>query len=234
MTTQVDLQGKVRVPADLDSVTAVGDEDHSDIDPAAVERIWQAARHWYAAGMHPAIQVCLRHNGKVVLNRAIGHGWGNAPTDPPDAEKIPVKTDTPFCVYSSAKAITATVVHMLVERGQLSLDDRVCKYIPTYTSHGKDRTTIRHVITHSAGVPFPNGPKADLKRADDHEYAQEQLSNLRPLYRPGLVHIYHALTWGPLMREIVYAATGKDVREILATEILDPLNFRWTNFGVAE
>ena len=38
--------------------------------------------------MHPAIQLCLRHNGKVVLNRAIGHGWGNAPTDPPDAEKV--------------------------------------------------------------------------------------------------------------------------------------------------
>jgi CubicO group peptidase (beta-lactamase class C family) len=36
------------------------------------------------------------------------------------------------------------------------------------------------------------------------------------------------------MREIVYAATGKDIREILATEILDPLNFRWTNFGVAK
>ena len=234
MTGQDDLRGRVRVPADLDAVTAIGDEDHSGIDPAAVERIWQAARHWYQAGMHPAIQVCVRHNGKVVLNRAIGHGWGNAPTDPADAEKVPVKTDTPFCVYSSAKAITATVVHMLVERGQLSLDDRVCEYIPTYTSHGKDRTTIRHVITHSAGVPFPTGPRPDLKRADDHEYAQEQLSNLRPLYRPGLVHIYHALTWGPLMREIIYAATGKDVREILATEILDPLNFRWTNFGVAE
>ena len=160
MTGQVDLQGRIRVPADLDAVTAVGDEDHSEIDPAAVERIWQAARHWYAAGMHPAIQLCLRHNGKVVLNRAIGHGWGNAPTDPPDAEKIPVKTDTPFCVYSSAKAITATVVHMLVERGQFSLDDRVCEYLPTYTSHGKDRTTIRHVMTHSAGVPFPTGPRA--------------------------------------------------------------------------
>ena len=160
MTGQDDLRGRVRVPADLDAVTAIGDEDHSGIDPAAVERIWQAARHWYQAGMHPAIQVCVRHNGKVVLNRAIGHGWGNAPTDPADAEKVPVQTDTPFCVYSSAKAITATVVHMLVERGQFSLDDRVCEYIPTYTSHGKDRTTIRHVITHSAGVPFPTGPKA--------------------------------------------------------------------------
>ena len=156
------------------------------------------------------------------------------PTDAPDAEKVPVTTDTPFCVYSAAKAITATVVHMLVEQGHFSLDDRVCEYLPSYTSHGKHRTTIRHVLTHSAGVPFPTGPRPDLRRADDHEYAQEQLGKLRPLYRPGLVHIYHALTWGPLMREIVYAATGKDIREILATEILDPLGFRWTNFGVAK
>ncbi len=224
--------GKIRVPADLDSVTAVGDEDRSEIDDAAVERIWQAARHWYQAGMHPAIQLCVRHRGRVVLNRAIGHGWGNAPTDAPDAEKVPVTTDTPFCVYSASKGITATVVHMLAERGVFSLDDRVCEFIPSYTSHGKDRTTIRHVLTHSAGVPFATGPKPDLKRADDHEYAQEQLAKLRPLYRPGLVHIYHALTWGPLMREIVYAAAGKDIREILAAEILDPLGFRWTNFGV--
>jgi CubicO group peptidase (beta-lactamase class C family) len=226
--------GRIRVPADLDCVTAIAEEDHSEIDSAAVERIWQAARHWYQAGLQPAIQVCIRQRGRVVLNRAIGHGWGNAPTDPPDVEKIPVTTDTPFCVYSAAKGITATVVHMLVERGVFSLDDRVCEYIPSYTSHGKHRTTIRHVLTHSAGVPFPTGPRPDVKRADDHEYAQEKLGELRPFYRPGLVHMYHALTWGPLMREIIYAATGKEIREILAAEILDPLGFRWTNFGVAK
>jgi CubicO group peptidase (beta-lactamase class C family) len=233
MTGQDDLRGRIRVPADLDAVTTMGTEDHSDIDRAAVERIWQAARYWYQAGMHPAIQLCLRHNGKVILNRAIGHGWGNAPTDPLEVEKIPVTTETPFCAYSSAKAITATVVHMLVERGHFSLDDRVCDYLPNYTSYGKDRTTIRHVMTHSAGVPFPTGPRPDVTRADDREYAREQLAKLKPLYRPGLIHIYHALTWGPLMREIVSAATGKDIREILATEILDPLGFRWTNYGVA-
>jgi CubicO group peptidase (beta-lactamase class C family) len=224
--------GKIRVPSDLDAVTAIGDEDHSGVDGAAIERIWQVARYWYQGGMHPAIQLCIRRHGRVVLNRAIGHGWGNAPTDPPDAEKVPVTTDTPFCVYSAAKGITATVIYRLVDRGVFSLDDRVCEYIPSYTSHGKHRTTIRHVLTHSAGVPFPTGPRPDLNRADDHEYAQEQLGKLRPLYRPGLVHIYHALTWGPLMREIVYAAAGQDIREILAAEILDPLGFRWTNFGV--
>lgn len=227
------VDGKIRVPADLDAVTAISEEDHSEIDGADVDRIWQAVRHWYQAGMHPAIQLCIRRNGKVVLNRAIGHGWGNAPSDEPDAEKIPVTTDTPFCVYSAAKGITATVAHMLVEQGVFALDDRVCDYIPSYTSHGKDRTTIRHVLTHSAGVPFPTGPKPDLRRADDHEYAQEQLGKLRPLYPPGRMHMYHALTWGPLMREIVYAAAGKDIRDILAAEILEPLNFRWTNFGVA-
>ncbi|KZS53339.1 hydrolase [Mycobacterium kansasii] len=226
--------GKIRVPADLDAVTAIADEDHCDIDSAAVERIWQAARYWYQAGMHPAIQVCLRHNGNVVLNRAIGHGWGNAPTDAPDAEKIPVTTDTPFCAYSSAKAITATVVHLLAEQGHFSLDHRVCEYLPTYTSHGKDRTTIRHVLTHSAGVPFPTGPRPDVTKADDHDYALQKLGELRPLYRPGLVHMYHALTWGPLMREIVWRSTGKEIRDILAAEILDPLGFRWTNFGVAK
>jgi CubicO group peptidase (beta-lactamase class C family) len=225
--------GRIRVPSDLDAVTTVADEDHSGVDPAAIERIWQTARHWYAAGMHPAIQVCLRVKGKVVLNRAIGHGWGNGPEDSPNAEKIVVGTDTPFCVYSAAKMMSTTVVHMLVERGVFSLDDRVCDYLPTYTSHGKDRTTIRHVMTHSAGVPFATGPKPDLKRMNDSEYAREMLGNLRPIYPPGLVHVYHAVTWGPLVREIVSAATGKGIRDILADEILDPLGFRWTNYGVA-
>jgi CubicO group peptidase (beta-lactamase class C family) len=226
--------GRIRVPDDLDAVTAVGDEDHTGIDPAAVQRIWGAARHWYAAGMHPAIQLCLRHDGRVVLNRAIGHAWGNGPDDPADAPRIPVATDTPFCAFSAAKGIATTVVHMLVERGHFSLDDRVCDYLPNYTSHGKDRTTIRHVLTHSAGVPFATGPRPNLKRMNDSDYAREKLGELTPLYRPGLVHIYHGVTWGPLVREIVSAATGRSIREILATEILDPLGFRWTNFGVAE
>ena len=226
--------GRIRIPADLGAVTAIGAEDHSAVDPAAVERIWQAARHWYSAGMHPAIQVCLRHRGHVVLNRAIGHAWGNGPADPPGSDLVPVTTETPFCVYSAAKAITTTVVHMLVERGSFSLDDRVCDYLPGYTSHGKDRTTLRHVMTHSAGVPFATGPRPDLRRMNDSDYAREQLALLKPLHRPGLMHIYHGVTWGPLLREIVSAATGRNIREILATEILDPLGFRWTNYGVAE
>ena len=117
--TDMTPDGRIRVPADLEAVTSIGDEDHSGVDASAIDRIWRATRHWYSAGMHPAIQVCVRHRGNVVLDRAIGHGWGNGPDDPPDAEKIPVTTETPFCVYSAAKAMTTTVVHMLAERGVL-------------------------------------------------------------------------------------------------------------------
>ena len=226
--------GRIRVPSDLDAVTTIGPEDAGSLDPAAIERIWEAARHWYRAGMQPAIQLCLRHNGTVVLNRAIGHAWGNGPDDPADADRVPVSTSTPFCVYSAAKAISTTVVHMLVERGAFSLDDRVCDYLPSYTGHGKERTTIRHVMTHSAGVPFATGPRADVRRVNDSDYTRARLSEFKPIHRPGLVHIYHGVTWGPLVREIVSAATGRNIREILATEILDPLGFRWTNYGVAE
>ncbi len=232
MTAPVD--GRIRVPADLEAITDRGTEDHGGLSPAAVERIWDAIRHWYAAGLQPAVQVCLRHDGRVVLNRAIGHAWGNGPTDSPDAEPIPVTVATPYCVYSAAKAITTTVVHMLVERGAFSLDDRVCDYLPNYTGHGKERTTIRHVMTHSAGVPLATGPRPDLRRMNDSDYAREKLGELKPIHRPGLVHIYHGVTWGPLVREIVSAATGRNIREILATEILQPLGFRWTNYGVAE
>jgi len=226
--------GSIRVPADLDAITDIGDEEPRALNAIAVEQIWDAARHWYRAGMQPAIQLCLRYNGIVVLNRAIGHGWGNGPTDPVGAEQVPVTTGTPFCVYSAAKAISTTVVHMLVERGSFALDDRVCDYLPDYTGYGKERTTIRHVLTHSAGVPFATGPRPDLRRMNDSDYARRKLGELKPIHRPGLMHIYHGLTWGPLIREIVSAATGRNIREILATEILDPLGFRWTNYGVAD
>ena len=226
-------EGRIRIPSNLDAITDVGAEAAGGLSPAAVDRIWDAVRHWYLAGMQPAIQLCLRVGGTVVLNRAIGHARGNGPQDPGDAERVPVAVGTPFCVYSAAKAVTTTVVHMLVERGEISLDARVCDYLPTYTGHGKERTTVRHVMTHSAGVPFATGPRPDLKRMNDSDYAREKLGELKPIHRPGLVHIYHGLTWGPLIREIVSAATGRNIREILATEILDPLGFRWTNYGVA-
>lgn len=220
-------------PDYLDEVTDVAAESEPAANPEAAQQIWAAAQHWYQAGVQPGIAVCVRYRGEVIVDRAIGHARGNGPGEAPAAAAAPLRTDTPVCVFSAAKAMAVTVVHLLAERGDLALSDRVDDLLPGYRTHGKGRTTIDHVLTHRAGVPVPTGPRPDLRRSEDSAYTRAMLANLRPIYPPGTLHMYHALTWGPLVREIVAAATGRSIRDVLAAEILDPLGFRWTNFGVA-
>src|SRR5947209_5083580 len=119
---------RIAVPDVLESVTSFGAEDDPEavgMTHRAVERIWKAARLLYRSGVHPAVQVCVRRNGAVVLNRAIGHARGGGPRDPAEAEKLPATPETPFVIYSGSKALTALVVHMLHDRGELDIAEPV-------------------------------------------------------------------------------------------------------------
>lgn len=225
----------VTVAADLAAVTAVGHED----DPADagltgrdIEAVWESVRDWYRLGTTPAIQVCLRHRGKVVLNRAIGHGWGNSPEDPVDAEKVPVTTETPFCGFSTAKGVSAALMAMLIEQGAFALNDPVCEYIPEFAANGKQRITIGQVLSHSAGVPFVTPPYRGYELVVDEELAVRALADLKPSWAPDRFRVYHALTSGLIQRLLVQRATGKRMRDHLREQVLDPLGFRWNNFGV--
>ncbi|MEV0078578.1 serine hydrolase [Nocardia neocaledoniensis] len=220
----------VPVSDDLDAVTTRGEEDESS-SPAA-EALWASVRDWYAMGTTPAIQVCLRRHGKVVLNRAIGHGWGNAPTDAADADKVLVTPETPFCGFSTAKGVAATLMTMLVEQGAFALEDPVCRYIPEFAAHGKDRITLGDVLSHSAGIPFVTAPHSGTAAVMDEELAVTVLTELVPSWPPGRFRVYHALTGGLIQRLLVQRATGKRMREHLSEQVLTPLGFRWTNFGV--
>ncbi|WP_336793076.1 serine hydrolase domain-containing protein [Gordonia malaquae] len=200
----------------------MGDESPSD-DPDGATRIWDAARHWYAVGTQPAVQICVRHRGRIVLDRAIGHG--RTPLEQ-------VTGSTPFCLYSASKVIAAVAVWRLIDQGLLRLDDRVADLIPGYGTRGKSSTTVDHVLTHRAGVPFAFAGLDDPLRADDRDYVRRSLNRLWAVHPPGMLHIYHALTWGPLVREIVEAAAGRGIRDYVADEVTGPLGLRWTNFGV--
>ena len=227
---------RIHVPRDLDAVSDVGAEEPPEaggVDADAVESIWHYVQDWYRSGVHPALQVCVRRHGAVILNRAIGHARGNGPGDGRDTEQAPATVDTPFCVYSASKAITAFVVHKLVERGLVGLDDPVADYIPGYERNRKHRITVGHVLAHRAAVP--NLPKTalDLDNLGDRQYMTDILVNASPFAKAGRYLAYHAVSGGFILGEIVHAVTGKDIREVLAEEFLDPLGFRWTNYGVA-
>ncbi|MFE9578929.1 serine hydrolase [Nocardia sp. NPDC006044] len=225
----------VAVPEDLDSVTTIGAEDDpaaAGLTAGAVDALWESVRAWYRLGTTPAIQVCVRRNRKIVVNRAIGHGWGNAPGDGADAVKVPATPETPFCGFSTAKGVSAALMCMLIEQGAFGYDDPVCRYIPEFAANGKERITIGHVLNHSAGVPFVTPPYKGFELVVDEELAVRALADLVPSWPPGRFRIYHAMTSGLIQRLLVQRATGKRMREHLAEQVLTPLGFRWTNFGV--
>jgi len=231
-----DPLGRIHLPGDLEAATTRGaevDPEQAGMTTRQVERIWSSARSLYKSGVHPALQLCVRRHGHVVLNRSIGHASGNGPRDSRDTPKVIATPETPFCIYSSSKAITALVIHMLAEQGVLRIDQLVTDFIPEYAQQGKGKTTIAHVLNHRAAVPSVPRESFDLDRFDDGDVLVQAICAAKPFVKPGTLLAYHAVTGGVILGEIVKRATGQTLREVLAQQILDPLNFRWGNYGVA-
>ncbi|HVN85913.1 MAG TPA: serine hydrolase domain-containing protein [Candidatus Binatia bacterium] len=225
-----------RVPADIESVASVSKREVNPRDlgvqPAAVARIWDAVEQLYRGGIHPAIQLCVRYRGQVVIDRAIGHAAGNGPHDPPDAKKVVVTPETPFNIFSASKAVTAMLVHLLDQRNLIRLDDPVCEYIPEFVTHHKQWITIRHVLSHRAGIPNIPPEAMDLDLLSDQDRIVRLLCEAETVSRPGRQLAYHAITGGFVLSEVIRRVTGKSIRTLLDAEIRQPLKLRWLSYGV--
>ena len=233
------LQTLCRIAEDPESVTSIRPQVEVDprevgVAPADVDGILDAMRRLYAGGAHPAISLCIRRRGRVLLDRTIGHVSGVLPDDPPDAEAIEANYDTPFCLASASKPVTAILMHLMDDRGLLHVDDPVCEYLPEFGRYGKETITIRHLLTHRAGVPNPPPESMNIDLLAEPERIVDLLCHQVPSWRPGTRMGYHAVTTGFLFAEIVQRVTGRDIRTWLREEIADPLGCRFLGFGVDE
>src|SRR5262245_5018069 len=95
------------------------------------------------SGAELGLQAAAYHRGELVVDAVAGAA------DPGTGR--PVTPDALFYAASTGKGVTATVVNVLVERGVLEYDAPVSRWWPEYAAHGKQGTTLRHVLTHSAG-----------------------------------------------------------------------------------
>ncbi len=223
------------VPENLDEVTERGPEVSPDSvggSEEGIDELWGHIEAMYRTGMHPAVQVCVRRSGEVVLNRAIGYASGNCPDDAPDAPKHQVGLETPINIFSASKAVTAMLVHKLISKGVLHLDDWVSDYIPEFARHGKERISIRHVLAHRSGVPNLPPGSLDLDLLNQPDQILELLCDAQLQSRPGRMLAYHAVTGGFILAEVMKRATGRDMRDLIRSEIADPLGLRWLNYGV--
>jgi CubicO group peptidase (beta-lactamase class C family) len=225
-----------RIPSDLTGLTSVAEEEvpaqAAGVSPEAVERVWKRVEALYRTGAYPALQICIRCEGQVLLERALGHASGNGPNEAPETPKRPATVATRFNLFSAAKAITAMVIHKLDEKRVLHLEDRVCDFIPEFAKHGKDRITLRHLLAHKAGIPNLPPDAMDLDLLGQPEKVVEIMCDAELRSRPGRVLAYHAVSGGFVLAEVVRRVTGDDIRTVLERELIGPLGYRWMRYGV--
>lgn len=221
-------------PDAVTSRNAAAEIDPRDVGMTArdVESIWAATVRLYRGGLHPAIALVVRHRGRVILDRALGHLRGNGPDDAPDAVRVPVRHDSLFTLFSASKPVTAMLVHLLAERGKLRLDDRIAEYLPAFAQNGKERATIRHVLSHRSGLPTVHGFPADLERLADWSQMLDVLCRAPALSEPGARLAYHALSGGFILGEILQRVSGRSLRALLREEISARIGLSTLDYGL--
>lgn len=154
--------------------------------------------------------VCVYRDGRPVVDlwagladRDAGRAW---------------QRDTMVLTNSTTKGITATVAHVLVERGLLDLDAPVASYWPEFAENGKQEIPVRWVLSHRAGVPALD-QIPHLKDIVAWAPVVAAVARQKPLWVPGTAHGYHAQTFGWMVGELVRRITGKTLGRFYADEI---------------
>ncbi|MFB7473726.1 serine hydrolase domain-containing protein [Kitasatospora sp. NPDC056184] len=178
------------------------------------ELVQRAVDEMVESGEELGIQVAVYRHGELVVDAVAGVA------DPGSGR--PVGSDTPFYSASTGKGVTATVVHVLAERGVLDYDRPIVELWPEFGAHGKGKATVRHALTHSLGVPaVPAG--LTVRDLADWDGMCALIAGSEPWWEPGTRTGYHAMTWGFVMGEIVRRATGKPISQVLGQEVAAPL-----------
>lgn len=222
----------IALPGDLDSVTHI-DYDRevppaeAGLDRGVVDSLWDDVQKLYRTGAHPLLSICLRRQGKILLNRSIGYQQGDAGS--PDA--VVADLNTPICLFSASKAISAMLLHLLAEQGKIHLLDPISYYIPDFAASGKSFITIYQLLAHRAGVPGL-GEEVEPSLLYDREEVLRRVCAAEPLDRHGRTAAYHALTSGFLIDELIRVTTGLTIQQYMDRNIRKPMDMRYFRFGV--
>lgn len=228
-------QNHIPVPPDLRQVTTIapGAEclpEEAGLTRESVSAIWAKVEAQYRGGLHPAISMVLRRQGRVVINRAIGHARGNAPGDT-GMPKVLATPETPVCLFSGSKAITAVLVHKLAETGAIGLDRPIADYLPEFAARGKAGITVRQMLAHRGGLPALPAPDPWAGALFDFDAMVRELC-AAPATRPGRGPSYHALSGGFILGELLRRVTGRSLPDLLREWLAEPLGCRHLTFGL--
>ncbi len=193
----------------------------ADSQAARVDKLFA---EWNRADA-PGCAVGVSRNGAVVYE----HGYGMANLE----RRVPITPETVFPIASTSKSFTAMSVVLAAERGQLSLDDEVQKYIPEWVDRD-DHITIRHLLNHTGGLrdafTLLGWAPPSESAGDQNEGIVRMLARQRGLnFKPGTQFEYNNGGYN-LLASILKRATGQSLRAFSDANIFTPLGMTRSHF----
>ena len=134
----------------------------------------------------------------------------------------PWESDTVVRVFSTSKIMLMIMILMLVDRGQLDLDEPIATYWPEFAKHGKGTITTRQVLIHQSGLPG-YGRSVKFDELGDRRRSSAIIEDAELWFEPGTASCYHAQTFGDLLAGVIERTSGFPFEEFHEREIAVPL-----------
>lgn len=181
-------------------------------DPAFAPLAERFAETVAAGGERGAVAVLAE--GRVLVDL---HGGAACP----DTGR-PWAPDTLACCFSVTKGVVSLLAHRLIDTGRLDPEAPVARWWPGFAAAGKGAITVLDVLTHRAGLPAVSG---EVAPGDLYDWGRmtAHLAQSAPVVPPQAAPVYHNMTYGHLLGEVLARAGGQPLPALLAAELTGPL-----------
>ncbi|WP_017733244.1 serine hydrolase domain-containing protein [Nafulsella turpanensis] len=207
----------------------LSDTSSPNIDLKRIESVADSLAYAHLAeNFMPGMTVAVARNGEVVFSR----GYGKA-----DVEMgVAAGTETVYPIASISKQFTAATIMRLVEKGKISLEDSITKFLPNYPVQGH-HVTVHHLLNHTSGIKSYTdlGEEAQQKLRQGLSYEEMlELFAKEPFdFKPG-EHFRYNNSGYYLLGQIIGKVTGIPYEAYVEEELLQPLGLHHTLFGSPE
>ena len=183
------------------------------IDAERLAEVLQRVRREVDEGLLPSAQIAVAREGRLALFETIGEATN----------------ESLYCVFSSTKALTSAAAWLLIESGDLRVDESVVDIVPEFGTNGKDAVTVEQLFLHSAG--FPSAP---FRPTDwfDRDRRLARFASWRLNWQPGSRFEYHPTSSMWVIAEIVERRSGRDFDAFVREEVTAPLGLPDFHLGL--
>lgn len=176
----------------------------------------------------PGAVIEIKKGNQILCRKAFGFAERNDDDNQPLAHPVPMTTDHLFDLASLTKVVgTTTSIMLLVDRGLIKVDDPVGNYLPAFKTGDKKQITIRHLLTHTAGLItwYPL-----FYRAQTKQEAYKLIDELPLAFAVGAWRHYSDLGF-ILLGEIIENVSGMPLEQFERKNIFIPLGMHHTMYN---